>query len=139
MSKHNFHLRLNCTYETSENKVSVLDVEVATEDGWQPLELSEATPGFLIFVYSIFTCQHTYMRINAGESGLMIDSAEGELRLQASEEWRLENIDIAFSVKLKSGTPDSEKTAHIISRMKQCPVSLNLPPDVTVNSTVEFF
>jgi uncharacterized OsmC-like protein len=138
MSKHLFHLRLNCTYESSENKVSVLDVEVFTEHGWQPLELSEASPGFLIYVYSIFTCQHTYLRLNAGENGLIIDSAEGELKLQASEEWLLESIDVAFDVKLKSGTVTDEKTALIIERMKQCPVSLNLPAYAVVSTTVEF-
>ena len=138
MSKHEFHLRLNCTYESSENKVSVLDVEVFTEHGWRPLELSEASPGFLIYVYSIFTCQHTYLRLNAGENGLIIDSAEGELKLQASEEWLLESIDITFDVKLKSGTATDEKTALIIERMKQCPVSLNLPDYVSVNSSVYF-
>jgi uncharacterized OsmC-like protein len=138
MSKHNFHLRLNCTYESSENKVSVLDVEVATEQGWQPLELSEASPGFLIYVYSIFTCQHTYLRLNASGNGLIIDSAEGDLRLQASEDWLLESIDVAFQVKLKSGTVTDEKTALIIERMKQCPVSLNLPAHVVVNTTVDF-
>jgi uncharacterized OsmC-like protein len=138
MSKHNFHLRLNCTYESSENKISVLDVEVSTEDGWQPLELSEASPGFLIYAYSIFTCQHTYMRLNAGENGLIIDSAEGDLQLQASEEWLLESIDVAFDVKLKSGTVTDEKTALIIERMKQCPVSLNLPTHVAVNTTMNF-
>ena len=138
MSKHNFHLRLNCTYESSENKISVLDVEVSTEDGWQPLELSEASPGFLIYAYSIFTCQHTYMRLNAGENGLIIDSAEGDLQLQASEEWLLESIDVAFDVKLKSGTVTDEKTALIIERMKLCPVSLNLPANVIVNTAVDF-
>ncbi len=138
MSKHNFHLRLNCTYESSENKVSVLDVEVSTEDGWQSLELSEASPGFLIYAYSIFTCQHTYLRLNAGENGLIIDSAEGYLKLQAAEDWLLESIDVAFDVKLKSGTVADEKTGLIIERMKQCPVSLNLPTHVVVNTTLDF-
>ena len=138
MSKHNFHLRLNCTYESSENKVAVLDVEVATEAGWQPLELNEASPGFLIYVYSLFTCQHTYLRLNAGENGLIIDSAEGDLKLQASEDWHLESIDVAFQVKLKSGVVTDEKTALIIERMKQCPVSINLPANVVVNTTVDF-
>jgi uncharacterized OsmC-like protein len=138
MSKHDFHLRLNCTYESSENKISVLDVEVSTADGWQPLDLSEASPGFLIYVYSIFTCQHTYLRLNAGENGLIIDSAEGDLKLQASEDWQLESIDVAFDVKLKSGTVTDEKTALIIERMKQCPVSLNLPTNVVVNTRVYF-
>ena len=138
MSKHYFHLRLSCTYESSENKVSVLDVEVFTESGWQPLELSETTPGFLIFVYSILTCQHTYMRANGSENGLIFDSAEGDLKLQAAEDWRLESVDVAFNVKLKSGAVSDEKTSLIIERMKQCPVSLNLPADVSINTTVEF-
>jgi uncharacterized OsmC-like protein len=138
MSEHVFHLRLNCTYESSENKISVLDVEVSTEDGWQPLELSEASPGFLIFVYSIFTCPHTYRRLNASENGLIIDSADGDLKVQASEDWRLESIDVAFDVKLISGTVTDEKTSLIIERMKQCPVSLNLPADALVNTTLEF-
>jgi len=138
MSKHIFHLRLNCTYESSENKVSVLDVEVFTENGWQPLELNEASPGFLIFVYSIFSCQHTHMRIQAGENGLMIDSAEGDLKLLASDDWRLESIDVAFSVKLKSGIVTDEKTGLIIEHMQRCPVSVNLPADVVINTNVDF-
>lgn len=138
MSEHVFHLRLSCTYESSENKVSVLDVEVATEQGWQPLDLNEASPGFLIYVYSIFACQHTHLRLNAGENGLIIDSAEGELKLLASEDWRLESIDVAFDVKLKSGVVNDAKTALIIARMKQCPVSINLPEHVAVNTSVEF-
>jgi uncharacterized OsmC-like protein len=138
MNKHDYHLRLNCTYESSENKVSVLDVELSTEHGWQPLELNENSPGFLIYVYSILTCQHTYLRLNAGENGLIIDSAEGDLKLQAAEDWRLETIDVVFDVKLDSGTATDEKTMLIIERMKQCPVSLNLPADVVVNTNVNF-
>ena len=138
MSKQRFHLRLDCTYETSENKVSVLEVEVFTEHGWAPLDLNETTPGFLIFVYAIFTCQHTYLRANGSENGLIFDSAEGDMKLEASEDWLLESIELAFNVKLKSGAASDEKTALIIERMKQCPVSKNLPVDIRAVTTVVF-
>ena len=77
MSQHKFHLRLSCRYRDPDNTIETLDVEVLTGDGWQPLDLNPLSPGFLLFVYTVFHCQHTYMRVNCAERRLMLESAAG--------------------------------------------------------------
>lgn len=127
MSKHYFQLRLTGSYEGSENKLHHLRVEDVVDGEWQPLALSERSPGFLIYAYSIFTCQHLFMRNNCAERGIELASAKGEMLLVADEEWRLEQLRLSFEVKTFRGTPTDEDRAYVLSRMAQCPVSRNLP------------
>ena len=126
MSQHKFHLRLSCRYKDPDNTIDTLAVEVLTGDGWQPLDLNPQSPGFLLFVYTLFHCQHTYMRVNCAERRLMLESAKGSIDVVASEEWVLEQLHIDFSGKLKSGSPEPGDIDHIIDRMRHCPVSMNL-------------
>ena len=128
MSQHKFHLRLSCRYREPENTIDTLDVEVLTGDGWQPLDLNPLSPGFLLFVYTVFHCQHTYMRINCAERRLMLASAEGTIDVVASEEWVVERLHIDFSGRLKSGSPEEGDIDAIVDRMRHCPVSMNLKP-----------
>ena len=127
MSKHYFQLRLSATYESSDNKLQQLLVEHVIDSEWQPLALSERSPGFLIYAYSIFTCQHLFMRNNCAERGIELASASGEMVLVADAEWRLEQMHISFDAKASKGTPSADDREDIISRMGQCPVSKNLP------------
>ena len=131
MSTHDFNLRLSCRYEGDDNKVADLSVQVLKDDAWQKFDLNVGTAGFLIFVYTIFTCQHTYMRTNAAERGLLLESAAGSIDIGASEDWMLERLHVRFEGQLRSGSPTSDDVNHIISRMQQCPVSKNvkLPAD----------
>ncbi len=138
MSKHIFHLRMNATYETSENTIGSLQVEVLDDNEWSTLELDIKTPGFLIYAYSVFTCQHLYLRTNATERGLVFINSEGEILVQASDDWFLQKIDVKFEVKLASGDPNKDNLDYIISRMKQCPVSKNLPQGIDIDTRVEF-
>ena len=138
MNKHIFNLRLTASYESSENKLEALDVQVLGENGWEPLELNTKTPGFLVYVYSMFTCQHLYLRTNASERDLVLATARGEIRVEASEDWLLETVDVKFSVALATGDADADAVAHIISRMKQCPVSKNLPKNIDIHTQVDF-
>ena len=126
MSQHKFHLRLSCRYRDPDNTIDTLDVEVLTGDGWQPLDLNPLSPGFLLFVYTVFHCQHTYMRVNCAERRLMLESAAGTIDVVASDEWVVEQLHIDFSGKLKSGSPGSGDIDYIIDRMRHCPVSMNL-------------
>lgn len=126
MSGHDFKLRLNCRYEGDDNRVADLAVEVLTSEGWQSLDLNVGSPGFLLFVYTIFTCQHMFMRINAAERGLLLDSAAGSIEVVASEEWMLERLHLEFEARLASGTPSAVDVDYIVGRMQQCPVSKNL-------------
>ena len=60
MAQHRFQLRATFDYSGDNNGIDDIGVEISTDEGWQPLELELASPGFLIFVYSFLVCQHTY-------------------------------------------------------------------------------
>ena len=138
MSKHIFNLRMEAGYGTSENDITSLEVQVLNENQWEILDLNTTTPGFLIYVYSIFTCQHMFLRTNATERKLAFTSSRGELLVEASEDWLLEKVYVRFSVKLAAGEANTDNTDYIVSRMKQCPVSKNLPQDIDIDTRVEF-
>ena len=133
MSDHLFHLRLSCASDT-ENKPLKLVVELHENNQWQPLQLDALTPGFLVYVYAIFTCQHLYLRTNSSERGLQLATALGEIRLQADADWILRKVSVSFDVTLAKGTAGREDIEYIISRMKQCPVSKNLPASARVDT-----
>jgi hypothetical protein len=138
MSKHTFNLRLTASYESSENKIATMDVQVLSENGWEPLELSTLTPGFLIYVYSMFTCQHLYLRTNGTERELVFAASQGEILVEASEDWFLEKVEVKFNVNLASGEAGEDDADYIISRMKQCPVSKNLPQNIRIHTALDF-
>ena len=132
MSKRNFQLRLLCRYEDPDNSIADLKVDVLVDDQWEQFDLNIRTAGFLMFVYTIFTCQHMYMRTNCAEKELMLDSANGTIELLADEDWVVESLHISFVGKLRAGSPREEDVAYIKERMKLCPVSINLRkvPDI---------
>ena len=138
MSKHIFNLRMRATYKPAENEIDTLDVDVLADDGWTALDFNLKTPGFLIYVYAMFTCQHLYLRTNGTERGLSFASSTGQILVEASEDWFLEKADVRFRVQLRSGAASEDNTGYIVSRMKQCPVSKNLPAGIDVNTRVEF-
>lgn len=133
-----FDLRLNCTYEGERNDVARLDEEILVDDEWQPLELSIRSPGFLLMVAGLFTCQHLYMRVNCGECGVLLDSSSAELHLVANENWEIQDAAVKFRAQLKQGVLSDQDIAYIKERMQHCPVSSNLPPHIKVKSTLEF-
>ena len=138
MAKRKFTMQLHCSYEDPDNSVAQLSVEVLTQDGWQALDLSVASPGFQIFVYSVFICQHMYFRTNCAERRLMLEHSDGNLLLVTDKEWNIEELEIEFIGFLKSGTPSQRDIDYIVERMKQCPVSKNLRKIPRINTTVRF-
>jgi hypothetical protein len=127
MTQRQWKLRMDCSYEGANNKTTSLKVEQRHEDGsWKPLEISVQSPGFLIFVYSLLTCQHQYMHTNAAESGLILSGSHGTLDLCAGQDWMLIDLRVHFEAKLTSGSPTAEKISYIEGRMNQCPVSRNI-------------
>jgi hypothetical protein len=126
MSEHEFRLRLSCSYQDPDNSIAGLDVEVLTEDGWQVLDVNTRTAGFLLFVYTILTCQHTYMRVNCAERGLALESTRASLELVAREDWIIQRLHSSFNGRLRSGRAADEDEAFIVERMAHCPVSGNL-------------
>lgn len=77
VAKRHINMRLKCRYMGEKNTLSRLEVEHASGAEWKALDLDASTPGFDIFVYAMFHCQHTCFRINCAERGLLLDSAEG--------------------------------------------------------------
>jgi uncharacterized OsmC-like protein len=139
MSKHIFNLRMAVDYGPTENEIASLQADVLNENEWETLDLDTTTPGFLIFVYSIFTCQHMFLRTNATERKLAFKSSRAELLVEASEDWFLEKVYVKFIVKLAAGKANENDIDYIVSRMQQCPVSKNLPQGIDIDTSVEFY
>jgi len=133
-----YHLRLNCDYETDKNEVHNLKAEIFTDDEWKTLHLSTKSPGFLMLTYALFSCQHLYMRTNCAERDVILESASGELKLVADENWHIQTVDVSFNAKIKSGQPSDDDIDYIIDRMGHCPVSSNIPDDIEKSVTVKF-
>ncbi len=126
LSERTFSMRMQCSYEGDANAIASLVVEHEVEGQWQPLELGLTTPGFDIFVYAVFTCQHLYFRVNCAERGLVLNSAEGSIVIGAGADWNMETLQVHFSGRLGSGQASQDDIDSIVARMKQCPVSRNL-------------
>jgi hypothetical protein len=124
-----WNMRMTCSYEGDNNKITSLAVEQKDDQGvYKPLTIDINSPGFLVFVYSVFTCQHLYMYVNAAERGLLLASSTGSFELVAGDDWMLSDLRVRFEGKLRAGTPTDEQIADIEGRMNQCPVSRNLHP-----------
>lgn len=114
-----------CAYKDPDNKVDTINAEVLTQGGWQSLDLSIASPGFQIFVYSVFACQHMFFRMKSAERGLMLERSEGSLFLATDEDWNIESLKVEFDGQLKRGLANQDDIDYIVERMQQCPVSKN--------------
>ena len=130
-------MRLSCSYG-EENSIGDLSVELLEEGEWKPLNLNEKSPGFQIFVYAIFTCQHMFLRTNAMERDLLLESSEGTIEVITDEKWQMEKLDVQFGAKLKSGSPTEDDVEYIVGRMQRCPVSKNLKEAPDSHTAVEF-
>lgn len=126
MSERNFQMRLSCRYEEPNNGVADLRVEHLDRDGWKPLDLHVGSPGFEIFVYAVFTCQHLYMRTNCAERGIQLDSGEGSIQVLAGEDWTIHRLHVDFHAAIRSGEASDDDVHYIVGRMRGCPASINL-------------
>jgi len=138
MSNRYFHLRMSSSYQTDENDIKDLAIEVLHDDEWETLDLGIRSPGFLLYINALFSCQHLYMRTNSAESDLVIESSTGELKVEAGEFWNLISVSVSFDVKLKSGSATEEYIRYITERMTHCPVSTNLPENINMEISVKF-
>lgn len=134
----NFQMRLECKYSGDKNDVSGLDVEHMVGGQWEAFDLGVTSPGFEIFVYAVFTCQHMYMRVNCAERGLILDSARGNILIGADTDWNMNTLQVGFSAILARGQASAEDIEHVIARMKQCPVSRNMRDVPNAESTLTF-
>ena len=138
MSTHQFELRITCTYKDPDNTIDELNIEVLIEGEWEALKVDALSPGFLLFNYALFSCQHLYFRTNAAERHLMLTSSTGRLYGVANDIWEIETLRIDFIGHLKSGEPEQSAVDYIIERMGHCPVSCNMN-NITDNETTVSF
>ncbi len=138
MSDRYFHLKLHSSYKTDENQIDDLAIEAWHEDHWETLELDIRSPGFLLYINGLLSCQHLYMRANSAECGIELASAEGELEVTTDESWHIKDIRVHFDAKIRHGKPTQANLEYIHERLYHCPVSSNLPPQVDMQSTVDF-
>ncbi len=134
----NFHLRLTATYSGNENKIDDLALQVLHDHQWEPLQLDIRSPGFLLFINGLFSCQHLYMRTNSAECGLVLSSAKGGMNIVAGEFWDIQHAEVSFDAYVLSGEPSEEHRSYIIERMHHCPVSTNLPEHLKLKVSVSF-
>ena len=122
-------LKLHADYAGEKNHITALRISEKGEGGdYTPLEIHNGSPGFLIFVYSLLSCQHLYMFTNCAEHGLVLSSSIGDLDLVTTDDWMLTELRVSFSATLASGSASPEIIADIERRMNQCPVSRNIHP-----------
>lgn len=138
MLERHFHLRLKCNYNAPDNAPTDLAVEVYTDNKWEVFSPHVDTPGFLLFVYALFSCQLRYMRVNCAERNIMLESTTGEIQLLAGENWNVKSVFVTFRSIVKSNPPEKDDISYISERMKHCPVSTNLPDSVEMKNDIVF-
>ena len=136
MSERNFNMRMKTIYEGDSNTIARIEVDNKVDNQWQPLDLGLTTPGFDIFVYAVFTCQHMYFRVNCAERNLQLESAEGSIDIGTDNGWNMDTLRVHFTGELRSGQASPDDIDYIVSRMRQCPVSINLQKVTNAESTV---
>ncbi len=138
MATRRFQLKFEARYETEKNLVSELQAWQRKQGSWQTLELDVSTPGFTTYVYSLLTCQHLYLRNSCAEKSLQMTSASGEILLKTNVDWIVTDVQAQFDIALRHGEASTEDIEYIISRLKQCPVSRNLPGAVDLDAQLHF-
>ena len=138
MSDRNFEMRLNCRYTDPDNTIDQLSVETLIDSEWQVLNLNLKSPGFQLFNYGLFSCQHLYFRSNAAECGLKLASSKAHIIVEADINWNITLVNVDFRGVLTSGSPTKEAIDYIIERMGLCPVSTNMKEVADSKRSVTF-
>lgn len=136
MDSRKFQIRLSCSYIDPDNTVDELMIETLLDDVWQPLVIDLNAPGFQIFIYGLFSCQHRYFRVNAAEKGLSLASSKAHMTIHTDEDWNIELLHVDFLGLLKQGEASQSDVDYITERMGYCPVSCNLKNITNNNRTV---
>lgn len=138
MSERIFELQLNSRYAAPDNTPVELRIALKEKGQWQDFDLHYQTPGFLIFVYALFSCQHTYLRLNCADKGIQLASSQGRIRARTDGDWDLQELTVEFQVKTLKGRASSDDITHIAQRMEQCPASRNIKPPQKLSTKLDF-
>jgi hypothetical protein len=133
-----FRFRLQSRHSPPERTSGDLAVQWLNGEGrWEPQELHLTMPGFRIYLISLLLCQHFYLVANARERGIPLARVDGELTVCTGEDWRLRSVIGEFRLELDpasaaGGVPGvaAGDLRYLQERMKECPVSRNLPAEV---------
>ena len=132
-----FRLRLKADYG-QENDIFAVQKYSDEENRWLALAINEKTPGLLVFLYSILTCQHLFLRNPAQKAGLRLRHTSGELQARFNREtFRFESIQTNFSVTSEV-EPTCQLVEEITQAMRHCPVSRNLDPAIEKTLSLSF-
>ena len=126
VSERIFRMQQSCDYQEPDNMVASLQVRMLQDDEWKAFDLNVGSPGFLVFVYALLSCQHMHMRLGCVDRGLHLDSSSGDIEIVTTGDWIITKLHVAFSARLKEGEATADDVASIVQRMKNCPVSRNL-------------
>jgi len=138
MNARKFQMRFSARYIDPDNSVDQLEVECLNNGEWQRLDLDIRSPGFQLFNYGLFSCQHLYFRLNAAERGLMLTSSKAHLTIETDTDWNIQLLHVDFTGFLKCGSPTLEAITYITERMGACPVSSNVKAVANTKRTVTF-
>lgn len=138
MTDRSFEMRLSCAYTGSENDITELEVEHLNEGAWEMFEPGLQSPGFLIFVYAIFHCQHRLFRVTAARQQLLLDSARGSINVTTGADWKIKTLRLGFEGRLRAGEACLQDIDMITAAMKGCPVSVNLREGTEATSSIRF-
>ncbi|MGB5178909.1 MAG: hypothetical protein WBP44_09300 [Gammaproteobacteria bacterium] len=138
MSERIFKMQMSCGYQEPDNMVASLQVRVFEDGEWKAFDLNVGSPGFLVFVYAVLSCQQLHMRLGCVDRGLHLDSADGDIEIVTTEDWAITKLQVAFSALLSEGKTNEEDVAAIVQRMKNCPVSRNLTFAAHSETRLEF-
>jgi len=129
MPTREFLFRFRSIYQGEDNQIADLKVWKQSEEGdWRTFDVGIRTPGFEIFCLALLTCQHTYLRLNCAEKGVLLEQVDGEMHLSAREDWEIGHLLMSFSARPRSIVPDADTVDYIIERLQHCPVSQNMRP-----------
>ena len=138
MSNRTFDMRLSCGYTGNENDITELEVEHFNDGMWEAFGPGLQSPGFLIFVYAVFHCQHRLFRITAARQRLPLNSARGSINVITDTDWKIKILQIEFEGKLLKGKARQEDIDAVVRAMKSCPVSVNLREGIEATSNIRF-
>ncbi|WP_455365519.1 OsmC family protein [Kaarinaea lacus] len=138
MSMREFQFRLSADYDSPDNKVAGLLFEYQVNNEWQVYDPTNYAAGFLVLLYAILNCQHTYFRANATERGLQLQSAKAILEVTANNDWEIKKLRIHVDGQLAAGKPTDDDKIYIVERMSHCPVSVNLATIADAQTTIQF-
>lgn len=138
MADRYFSLRLDARYGDAKNTIDDLRVEILHDGQWEAQQLDIQSPGFLLFINGLFSCQHLYVRTNCAERDIVLESLRGTLDIVTDDTWHIEKGTVQFTAVVKSGVVTEDAKAYIIERMHHCPVSSNLPPGLRLDVAVDF-